>query len=111
MSKPRIYIQVPSSVVETLIFNIIEKSSKMSHYVKWFIFLVFFNGLYFADSAQDLRKDIFEDALSVWQSFRDPDNGAWCDTLQLNQIPMVQCGVNNNFYSGAGTGNWYYFDH
>ena len=53
---------------------------------------------------EDIRKDIFEDALAVWQSFRDPENGVWCDTLRFNQVPMVTCGENNNFYSSAGTG-------
>ena len=57
-------------------------------------------------SSQDLQKQIFEDALAVWQSFRDPDNGAWCDTLRFNKVPMVQCGQNNNFYSSAGTGTY-----
>ena len=55
---------------------------------------------------QNLQKQIFEDALAVWQSFRDPDNGAWCDTLRFNKVPMVQCGQNNNFYSSAGTGTY-----
>ena len=55
-------------------------------------------------SSQDLKKQIFEDALAVWQSFRDPDTGVWCDTLRFNQVPLVQCGPNNNFYSSAGTG-------
>jgi hypothetical protein len=53
---------------------------------------------------EDLREGIFGDALAVWQSFRDPENGAWCDTLRFNQVPMVTCGENNNFYSSAGTG-------
>ena len=52
----------------------------------------------------ELKRKIFEDALAVWQSFRDPDNGVWCDTLRFNQKPLVQCGPNNNFYSSAGTG-------
>ena len=56
-------------------------------------------------SQEDLKKQIFEDALSIWQSFRDPDNGVWCDTLRFGQTPLVQCGPNNNFYSSAGTGN------
>ena len=55
--------------------------------------------------SQDLKKQIFEDSLAVWQSFRDPDNGVWCDTLRFGQTPLVQCGPNNNFYSSAGTGN------
>ena len=56
-------------------------------------------------SQEDLKKQIFEDALWIWQSFRDPDNGVWCDTLRFGQTPLVQCGPNNNFYSSAGTGN------
>ena len=55
-------------------------------------------------SSKDLKRQIFEDALAVWQSFRDPDTGVWCDTLRFNQVPLVQCGPNNNFYSSAGTG-------
>ena len=30
--------------------------------------------------------------------------GVWCDTLRFNQVPIVECGANNNFYSSAGTG-------
>ena len=55
-------------------------------------------------SDQDLRRIIFEDNLAVWQSFRDPENGVWCDTLRFKDTPMVTCGKNNNFYSSAGTG-------
>ena len=76
----------------------------MTAFFQLWTILILLHGLNYAESAQDLRRQIFEDALSVWMSFRDPDNGAWCDTLQLNQIPMVPCGPNNNFYSSAGTG-------
>ena len=64
--------------------------------------LVATNSPVFAD--EDLKYSIFEDALAVWQSFRDPENGVWCDTLRFNQVPMVTCGENNDFYSSAGTG-------
>ena len=76
----------------------------MTSFFQLLTVLILFSGLNYANSAQDLRRQIFEDALSVWMSFRDPDNGAWCDTLRLNQVPMVPCGQNNNFYSSAGTG-------
>ena len=36
------------------------------------------------------------------KSFRDPDNGFWCDTLRLENF--IPCGAQNNFYSSAGTG-------
>ena len=72
---------------------------------KKFVFLFFsLHLLSQVISSQDLKRQIFEDALAVWQSFRDPDTGVWCDTLQFNQVPLVQCGPNNNFYSSAGTG-------
>ena len=78
---------------------------KMSSHCK-FLSCIIFN-LIVAQSIiaqQELKRQIFDDALAVWQSFRDPDNGVWCDTLRFNQKPMVQCGPNNNFYSSAGTG-------
>ena len=57
---------------------------------------------------QDLKREIFEDALAVWQAYRDPGNGLWCDTLRFGNQgsaePIVTCGANNNFYSSAGTG-------
>ena len=62
------------------------------------------NGAHCTKSDQDLRRIIFEDNLAVWQSFRDPENGVWCDTLRFKDTPMVTCGNNNNFYSSAGTG-------
>ena len=53
-------------------------------------------------SGQDLKRTIFEDALAVWQAFRDPGNGLWCDTLRFGNKdstePIVTCGANNNFY-------------
>ena len=58
-----------------------------------------------AHTSKDLKRNIFEDALAVWQSFRDPENGVWCDTLRFTQTPMVTCGEHNNFYSSAGTGD------
>ena len=66
--------------------------------------LFFIFGSLSAEFTNDLKKQIFEDALAVWQSYRDPDTGAWCDTLRFNQNPLVPCGSNNNFYSSAGTG-------
>ena len=77
----------------------------MSYHCKFLSFIIF--NLIVAQSIiaqQELKRQIFDDALAVWQSFRDPDNGVWCDTLRFNQKPMVQCGPNNNFYSSAGTG-------
>ena len=76
----------------------------MLYHCKFLSFIAF--NLIVAQSitAQELKRQIFEDALAVWQSFRDPDNGVWCDTLRFNQKPLVQCGPNNNFYSSAGTG-------
>ena len=53
------------------------------------------------------KEKIFSDALSVWNSFRDPENGAWCDTLRFTDDPSAlvdTCGESNNFYSSAGTG-------
>ena len=48
---------------------------------------------------------LFADVFKVWSSFRDPDNGFWCDTLRFPQSgELVPCGSNNNFYSCAGTG-------
>lgn len=84
----------------------------MSSHCKFLSFIVF--NLIVAQSTiaqqQELKRQIFDDALAVWQSFRDPDNGVWCDTLRFNQKPMVQCGPNNNFYSSAGTGeNFVYY--
>ena len=78
----------------------------MFSFTQFFASLILVGGITFVNSDQDLRRQIFEDALSVWMQFRDPDNGAWCDTLRFNQNPMVPCGPNNNFYSSAGTGNY-----
>ena len=53
------------------------------------------------------QETIFSDALSVWNSFRDPETGAWCDTLRFTDDPAATvdvCGESNNFYSSAGTG-------
>ena len=74
-------------------------------YYNFFLVYLAINLIVPTQSSQDeLKRQIFEDALAVWQSFRDPDTGVWCDTLRFNQVPMVQCGPNNNFYSSAGTG-------
>ena len=62
-----------------------------------------------AHASKDLKRTIFEDALAVWQSYRDPENGVWCDTLRFTDTPMVTCGEHNNFYSSAGTGGLLYF--
>ena len=45
----------------------------------------------------------------MWNSFRDPVNGAWCDTLRFPDVSdpsaaVDTCGESNNFYSSAGTG-------
>jgi len=42
------------------------------------------------------------DLVKVWQQFRDPGTGFWCDTLRFQNF--VPCGPSNNFYSSAGTG-------
>ena len=57
--------------------------------------------------SQDLKRMIFEDALAVWDAYRDPDNGLWCDTLSFGngETPITTCGEQNNFYSSAGIGN------
>ena len=57
--------------------------------------------------SKSLRRKIFEDALAVWDLYRDPANGFYCDTLRFSlnpDTPIVPCGPQNNFYSSAGTG-------
>jgi len=58
-------------------------------------------------SSKDLRRKIFQDALAVWDLYRDPGNGFYCDTLRFSSnpyTPIVPCGPQNNIYSSAGTG-------
>ena len=55
----------------------------------------------------DLRAKIFNDSLVLWDLFRDPDNGVYCDTIRFpsgTETPVTPCGPSNNFYSSAGTG-------
>ena len=55
----------------------------------------------------DLRAKIFDDSLVLWDLFRDPDNGVYCDTIRFpsgTETPVTPCGPSNNFYSSAGTG-------
>ena len=55
-------------------------------------------------SSKDPRRQIFEDALAVWDMYRDPYNGFYCDSLHFYPKPIAPCGPRNNFYSSAGTG-------
>ena len=58
----------------------------------------------FGDNLGDKRTYLIQNKKYSSKSFRDPDNGFWCDTLRLNEEVMTPCGPNNNFYSAAGIG-------
>ena len=44
-----------------------------------------------------------DDIVGAWKTFRDPQNGFWCDSMWLSDY-QTPCGPSNNFYSSAGTG-------
>ena len=56
----------------------------------------------FGDNLGDKRTFLIQNKKYSSKSFRDPDNGFWCDTLRLENF--IPCGAQNNFYSSAGTG-------
>ena len=48
---------------------------------------------------------IMTDIVAGWESFRDPRNGLWCDTINFtNGTTTDICGPANNWYSSAATG-------
>ena len=60
-------------------------------------------GLFFALSlGQNTRQSIFNDSLTLWEMYRDPITGVYCDHVQFHS--SKPCGAGNNFYSSAGTG-------
>ena len=46
---------------------------------------------------------MMDDIVGAWRTFRDPQNGFWCDSMWLSDY-QTPCGASNNFYSSAGTG-------
>jgi len=58
------------------------------------------------NGASKVRQNILDDLFTVWRAFRDPLNGAWCDTLRFAGADneLTPCGDANNFYSSAGMG-------
>jgi len=58
------------------------------------------------NEASEVRQNILDDLFTVWRAFRDPLNGAWCDTLRFagEGEEITPCGEGNNFYSCAGMG-------
>jgi len=47
---------------------------------------------------------MMDDIVGVWNLFRDPLTGFWCDSLWISTDDVVPCGPDNNFYSSAGVG-------
>jgi len=58
------------------------------------------------NGASEVRQNILDDLFTVWRAFRDPLNGAWCDSLHFadDDDELTPCGEGNNFYSSAGMG-------
>ena len=52
------------------------------------------------DANTRVKSRIFNDSLALWDLFRDPENGAYCDTIRFD--PAIPCGTQNNRYSSAG---------
>ena len=46
---------------------------------------------------------MMDDIVGAWRTFRDPQNGFWCDSMWLSDY-QTPCGPSNNYYSSAGTG-------
>merc|ERR1712066_404485 len=62
------------------------------------------------NGASEVRQNILNDHFNFWRAFRDPLNGAWCDSLYPPDHPwmdpdkedyeeLTPCGEDNNFYS------------
>ena len=42
------------------------------------------SGLPRSESVSPTQQAMMDDIVSVWNQFRDPDNGFWCDTLRFS---------------------------
>ena len=51
---------------------------------------------------KNVKESIFNDSLILWDMYRDPLTGVYCDKIYIQS--QVPCGPSNNFYSSAGTG-------
>ena len=77
----------------------LRKNLHMGNFIVRLILFLTFSSFAFG---ANIKQQIFNDSLKLWDLYRDADNGLYCDTIRFD--PMVPCGSSNNFYSSAGAG-------